>query len=229
MAAITLSDLTTGDVTGNGIFDQLMVSVKAHLEEEYTKNRIRGSEYATVYLGAIQSVMDRSLEFLLQKDRVDLETQLLAEQVITQQKTQLQIEAQTGLLNQQTANAIIEGTVLTAQECKLRAEFDLLVEQKLKSIAETALLAQKKVTEAAQTSGTGIDAESVIGKQIGLYQAQTDGFARDAEQKVAKLMIDTFNVRMTTDPDGTLFDDTNKLNDASIGAVIAKLKAGINA
>ena len=229
MTAITVSDLTSGTVTGTGVFDQLMVSVKAHLEEEYNKSRIRGSEYATVYLGAIQSVMDRSLDFLLQQQRVDLEAQLLAEQIITQQKTQLQIDAQTGLLNQQTANAVVENTVLVAQECKLRAEFDLLVEQKLKSIAETALLAQKKVTEQAQTSGTGIGADSVLGKQIALYSAQAAGFARDAEQKAAKLLIDTFNVRMTTDPDGTLFDETNKLSDANIGAVITKLKEGINA
>lgn len=215
MTAITVSDLTSGALNGTGVFDELMRSIKTHLSEEYSNNRIRGAEYATVYLGAMQSVMDRALEFLLQQQKVDLEAQLL--------------QAQITLVDQQAANAILEGTVLEATECKLRAEFDLLMEQKLKAISETALLNQKKVTEQAQTSGTGIDTGSVLGKQIALYTAQADGFKRDAEQKAAKIMVDTFNVRMTTDPDGTLFDGNNHLSDADIGDVITRLKAGVGA
>jgi hypothetical protein len=89
-------------------------------------------------------------------------------------------------------------------------------------------LAQKKVTEQAQTNGTSIDANSVIGKQIQLYDAQKDGYHRDAEQKVAKLLVDSWNVRMTTN-DLTEANDLNKLSDTYIGQAIGKLLSGVNA
>lgn len=249
MAAIPLTDLTSGTVEGSGVFDELMKATRAHLEQEYKLGRIKAPEYSTVYLGALQTAMNQSIQFLLSKQKADLEAQLIAQQltnlVTDNQKTvkeldlldaqisyqaqeELRAVAQTSLITQQAANAVTENTVLVAQECKLKAEFDQLVELKLKTVAEVSLINQKRVTEQAQTSGTGVDADSVIGKQKGLYQAQTDGFARDAEQKTAKLMVDSWNVRRTTD-DATVADATNKLDDASIGRAVEKLLAGINA
>jgi hypothetical protein len=283
----------------------MAAGLRTHLDREYTSGRITGPLYAEVFLSSINSVGERALRFLLDKDKADLEAQLIAVQIekvqaevllataqlaianqqaanllleaaliprqedkliaeaamITQQTTnlvaealntpkqgllidaqkavqtqqvinlvseELSIDARTALLTQQTANGVIEGTVLTAQKCKLDAEFDTLVEQKLKIAQETLLIAQKKVTEAAQTSGTGIDAASVVGKQIALYAAQTAGFARDAEQKATKLMVDTWNSRRMTD-DVTPADGTNKLSDPYIGSAVTKLLAGIGA
>jgi hypothetical protein len=243
MAEITVSDLTTGEISGNGVFDQLMRSTETHLVKEYEKSRIKGSEYATVYLGALQAVMDRSLQFLLAEQRTDLEAQLLTKQVATETLNQnliteqtgnatkqgKQIEAQTALINEQTANAIIEGTVLTAQKCKLEAEFDLIVQQKLKTVAETALLAQKKVTESAQVTGDGVADNSVIGKQKLLYTAQTAGYLRDSELKVGKLMSDSWNVRKTMDSSGTVNTFETGLTDAHIGSAINAMLTGIGA
>lgn len=219
--AITITDYTEGTVSGNGVFDAMMVSVKAHLTEEYNKSRIRGPEYSTVYLGAVTQVMALALDFLLKKDLADLEAQKIQVEVE-------KLELEKTLVAQQAANAILEGEVLKGQKCKLDAEFDVLQETKLKTAAETALLAQKHVTEQAQTQGIGVDAASVIGKQILLYEAQTEGFKRDAEQKAAKMMIDTFNVRRTTD-EATVADGVNLLSDANIGRAVGKLLAGINA
>jgi hypothetical protein len=68
----------------------------------------------------------------------------------------------------------------------------------------------------------------VIGKQITLYQAQADGFKRDAEQKAAKIMVESWNARRATD-EATVADGTNKLADAYIGQAITKLLAGAGA
>ena len=151
----------------------------------------------------------------------------------TQQKLNLIAEkdaivAKTAMTTQQTANAVIEALVLTAQKCKLQAEFDLTVSQTLKSAQELALLTQKVVTEKAQTVALGVDDNSVIGKQKLLYAAQTTGFTRDAEQKVAKLMADTWSVRRTTD-EATVADGTNLLNDVTVGRAITKLLSGVGA
>ena len=211
---VPLSDLTEAKVTGTGAFDVLMKAAKAHLDEEWSKNRIRGAEYSQVYLGSLTAILDSSVQFLLQKDKYAREADL--------------IQAQIDLIRQQIVNAEVENRVLEATVCKLKAEYDLLLEQRLKTVEETGLLAQKKVTERAQTVEAGVDDNSVIGKQRKLYQAQADGFVRDAEQKVAKLMADTWNVRRTTD-EGTVADGTNRLDDASIGRAISKLLAGVGA
>lgn len=270
MTVIAVADLTQTTLDGTGVFDVLMRANKTHLEAEFAKNRIKGAEYATVYLGSLESVMRTSLEFLMQRQRTALEAELMQQQILLAQVEVLkanaqvdlvrqqilnaqaeldilqlnatkipaeiaQLTAQTGLTNQQKVNAAAqalnipkEGLVLDGQKCKLDAEYDLLLGQTLKAASETTLLTQKVATEKAQTTALGVDPDSVVGKQKALYQGQTDGYKRDAEQKAAKLMVDTWNARRMTD-EGTVADATNKLNDTNIGAVITKLLNGVGA
>lgn len=218
---LTLPQLTEGGVTGDGAFDVLMTSMRAHLESEFNKNRIRGPEYSQVYLSSLQAVLQQSVAFLLSKDKAANEAALVAAQI---EKTNAEIL----LLAQQKENAIAEHAVLLAQKCKLDAEFDVLQEQKLKSAAENQLLQQKVVSERAQVQAIGVDPDSVIGKQKALYQAQTDGFKRDAEQKVAKLMVDSWNIRRTTD-EATVADQTNMLADTVVGRAVSKMLEGVGA
>lgn len=270
MPALTIADLTTASVAGGGIFDVLMRSVKAHLDEEFKKGAIKGPEYSAVYLGSLNLAMQTGLSFLLQQQKTGLEISLLEKQLelaavqvdkaeielamltasqakipaeiaqleaqtllIGQQRTNLVSEnlgivAKTALTNQQALNALTEDLVLTAQKCKLQAEFDLTEATKLKTNGEIALLAQKTLTERAQVLALGVDADSVVGRQKALYVAQTSGFTRDAEQKAAKLLVDTWNVRRTTD-EGTVADGTNMLNDVAVGRVVNKLLTGVGA
>lgn len=267
---IPISDLTQASLTGEGVFDVLMKATKAHLDAEFAKNRIRGPEYATVYLRSLESVMANSLNFLVQRQRVALEAELMAQQVLlTQaevakanaqvliaqaelQKVQLEadilrltkdkipveiahVQAQTDLVGQQKTNLEAEGLnipkqglILDATKCKLDAEYDVLLNTNIKVTAETNLLNQKTLTERAQVTSVGVDADSIVGRQKSLYQAQTTGFTRDAEQKAAKLMVDTWNVRRTTD-EGTSANDTNQLTDAAVGRAVSKLLAGVGA
>ena len=69
------------------------------------------------------------------------------------------------------------------------------------SVINSDLLNQKRETELAQvidTVSTGTVA-GIIGKQKNLFQKQTDGFDRDAEQKLSKILVDTWNIRQSTD------------------------------
>lgn len=316
---VTVSNLTQATLAGNGVFDVLMRSVKAHLDAEFEASRIKGAEYATVYLGSLDLAMQNAMAFLLQSQKISRELELLDRQilladkglekadvekdilekqllladkelekadaeililqanatkipaeiaqieaqtlligqqrlnaitegtVLTAQEVKLraeveileanaekipveiaQIEAQTLLVGQQRTNAVTENTVLVAQECKLRAEFDLTQANTTRTNQELELLTQKTATERAQTTSLGVDDNSVIGRQKTLYQAQADGFKRDAEQKAAKLMTDTWSVRRTTD-EGTVADNVNKLNDATVGRFVDKLIQGIGA
>ena len=255
LAGIPITDLTESKKNGTGVFDLLMKSVMLNLDTQYDQNRIRGPEYSKVYLEAQESTMRVALDFLLQRNEAALKAQLMSLQIelagIEKEKAEVEVEkarveltilqqqatkipweidllkAQTSLVSQQALNAVTEGKVLESQICKLKAEYDLTMQQVLKSQAETQLLAQKVKTEIAQTDGTGVSENSVIGRQMILYKAQADGFQRDAEQKAAKIFSDTWNVRRTTD-EGTVADATNKLDDVTIGKAMQKLLAGIN-
>lgn len=211
---VTLTALTAGTVDGAGIFDALMRAQKAHLDAEFTSGRIKGAEYASVYLGSIQAVMQAALQFILQKDSVALAAKKL--------------QAEVELVKQQILNAQVEQGVLLASECKLRAEFDSIQEQTLRIASETALINQKLLTERAQTVAMGVDPDSVIGRQKGLYAAQTNGYTRDAEQKAADLMIKSWATRRTTD-EGTVADATNMLYDQAVGRAVNKLLTGVGA
>lgn len=204
---ITTTDLTSGTIAGSGVFDTLMAANKAHIEAEYAKGRITGADYSTVYLGMVQATLQASVQFLVQRDKIALEAELLQKQI---------------------DNEVKQGELIDAQVCKLKAEYDLTMATITKTSKENDLLAQKIVTEKAQVQELGVDDNSVIGKQKLLYQAQTEGFARDAEQKAARLLIDTWNARRMTD-DGTVADTVNKLDDSTIGRAVTKVLAGIGA
>jgi len=182
---VTLAKLTTGTTAGAGVFDVLMRSVKAQLDAEYAANRIKGSEYATVYLGSLQAVLQTSLQMVLAQEKTNLEIQVLEKELL------------------------------------------LRDQQVTRTNKEIEVLEQKRLTELAQVESTGVDADSIIGRQKALYLAQSDGFKRDAEHKAAQLMLGTWNIRRTTAETTTYADYDNHLNDVSLGAVVAKLCEGI--
>lgn len=225
--AITVADLTTEMVTGTGIFDKMMKAAKAHLNEEFEKGRIRGPEYATVYLGLLDKVMSGALQFLLSKDKVDQEILLIQKQI---EKIEVEIEvdeAEKDKIAAEIEKLEKEALLVIAQECLARAQFDVAMATIPKVENEALLLAQKKVTEQAQVSSVGVDTMSVIGRQNNLYTKQAAGFDRDAEQKAAKLLSDAWAVQRTTD---------NELNPAGTGLTnsyilraIEKMLAGAGA
>jgi hypothetical protein len=239
---ITLKDLTEGKIGGTGVFDVLMETAGLHVQREFDKNRIKGQDYAQVYLTAMQYVLQNSSVFLLQKDeaankallvqaQIDLtklQGELLQKEIDRELLTRDLLEAQAAKVRAETVNIITENDSLLAQQCLLKAQYDLTMVQKLQTTAQTSLVQQKIATEKAQTVDVGIDENSVIGRQKALYKAQTDGFARDAEQKAAKMLIDTWNIRRTTD-EGTVADETNKLSDATIGRAVTKVLTGVGA
>ena len=232
---ITLADLTTAKVGGTGVFDTLMTAMTAHLDGEYTGQRLKGQDYAQVYLGSVTAVMNSSVAFLLARDEasgkaalIEAQIRLLEVQIAREEFDKQLVVAQTKKVTQETANLVLEGDNLIAQNCLLKAQYDLTMMQKLQTTAQTSLIQQKIATEKAQTIETGVDDNSVIGKQKLLYTAQTDGFARDSEQKLLKILADSWSVRRTTD-EGTVADTVNGLADVNIGRAVNKAMTGVGA
>jgi hypothetical protein len=190
---IDITDFTECVVGGNGILDKLLVTMQAHLDQQFKLGRITSTDYASLYLGAYQATLQSAVAYTFEKEKQGYELAKLNAEVTTATR---QLE-------------LIDSQIASQQ-------------------AQADLYAQKIVTERAQVDGTLIGSQSAMGSQRDLMKAQTDGFARDAEQKVAKLMLDTWVVRRNSD-DTTLPLPTNLLQDVNIGVVVNKMYQGIGA
>jgi len=213
-----------------GLFDQLMSTVKHHLQEEYDAQRLKGTDYAKVYVGSMEAVMQNTTTYLLgillleeQKDKVVAETALIDAQTSkTDQeivllgweikRVQYEVEnllpAQLNKLLAEIAVLELQDDLVAAQILKITAEIDMLESQKLlidaqilKINQEILFLDAKIATEYANTiDGAG----GLIGKQMSLLTAQKYGFAGDIEVKVAKLHADYAAVWQSVQEDETI-------------------------
>lgn len=337
MTTTVISDLTSGSINGEGIFDKLMEATTIRLDDAFHKNRITSTDYSTILNAGIATAMQQAISYLLGVKSADAQADLVRAQVLLADQELINsgvqksiLDAQLVQLNAQT-DIIVEGLNTALEDTKIKkqqlinlitedlksvanvanieadtltksqqltnlvtqnlkaledveiAKADVLlkaqqltnlitenakaithtgniaedtamkVQQKLnlaeevlktkqdtanalstntvivnqgnKVLSEIGLLDQKKVSETAQTEATAAP-DSVIGKQTSLYQKQTDGFDRDAEQKAAKMALDTWSIRQSTD--GALAGPAG-INDESIKELVDRMKAGVSA
>jgi hypothetical protein len=131
-----------------------------------------------------------------------------------------QLTAQTAGTTAQTAQTAFTTTYL------LPAQLSHTETQTTNVNAQTNLYIQKKATELAQTVSTPA-ANSVMGVQNALMVKQTENYDRDAEQKAAKIMIDTWNVRRNQDPSTAEMLVANRLREEDIGIAVGALLSGL--
>jgi len=150
--------------------------------------------------------------------------------------------ADTGLSNNKAATElkvalqVVQDTARSATDTLKIAAEDALIDQKLltevqttlKVTAEKTLLDQKTDTEKAQILDTvnAVAVVGLVGKQKLLYAAQTDGFTRDAEQKLLKIMYDGWSVARSTDTAGVV-NLPAEGNDTSLSAALNVAKTAV--
>lgn len=192
------------------LMGQRVITELAQTGASLTQAQAAGLGFNTVTSieGVIQSTLDRE----------QMEKDLIEQKLVTE-------VGQTSD-TKPSALGVIDGTAITGV---MKSVVD-------KAAAEKVLLAQKTITELAQSSdtvsittdalNTGSTVAGTIGKQKVLFTAQSDGFARDAEQKLAKMMLETWAVDATVgDAEAT---HVNLLNASNIGGVMAKAMNGID-
>lgn len=189
---VTLADLTTASLDGNGVFDVLMNAVRVQLMNEYTSNRIRGPEYARVFSETLVQVLGVSASYTVSHIKAQHEIAILKQQLIN-----------------------------------LQDELTTATKQRLRLDAEIALLEKKELVEQGQIDGAVFNETSVLGRQAALYQQQAAGFVRSAEQKAAELLLDTWQIRKTTDDTGVYHDEKNRLHDLYLGGAVKTLLEGV--
>jgi hypothetical protein len=150
-----LTDLTNGSVVngewaGTGVFDMLIAAVNKNIEIQYQKGRITGSDYADVYLGGVQAVLQQSVQWVLQVDTSDAQVDDIRKGIELKEAQLVGL----GIDNQLKA---LQEQLVTVEVAAKQYEKDvLLVDQHDKSVADInnaeRQLVQAELTAAAQRS-----------------------------------------------------------------------------
>jgi hypothetical protein len=89
--AITIANLTasvstdaSNVVTGTGVFDDMMETVNAHMAAQFNLGRITGSDYATVYLTAMQATVQQAVAYTVGMQKGNAEESLLFQKEVTE-------------------------------------------------------------------------------------------------------------------------------------------------
>ena len=179
MIDIQITDVTTGAINGTGVFDKLMSTVKAHIAEEYDKGRIKGQDYATVYLGSIQSVLQQSIEYVLREKMteaqiagVEKETELKEYDLTSIKPKELEIKQKELELRTTESNRMRDMT-----EAELEKQWGYSVTRN--SDGELVLGA---------TIGTGVIDKEILLKEEQKALAYTERIGKDKE--VASMGLD---------------------------------------
>jgi hypothetical protein len=89
--ALTITNLTANVttsadnvVTGTGVLDDMMETVNAHLAAQFNLGRITGSDYATVYLTAMQATLQQAVAYTIGTQKGNAEESLLLQKEVTE-------------------------------------------------------------------------------------------------------------------------------------------------
>ena len=83
---ITIDRFTDGSIiqnadnqyewTGTGVFDTIMKAVNGNIKVEFDNGRITTNDYATVYLGALQTAIQQTMQFILTQPAMEKDLQI---------------------------------------------------------------------------------------------------------------------------------------------------------
>lgn len=66
----------TGEWIGTGVFDAIIRAINGNIKVQFDEGRIKGSDYANVYLNGMQSAVSESMKFLLSKKSIEKQLEL---------------------------------------------------------------------------------------------------------------------------------------------------------
>jgi len=150
MAEVTNAELTTDILNGTGTLDVLMKSLTVSLDEQFKKARITGTDYANVYLGAVNALVPQAVAFVLGKQQADKQAELTQKQIDLVDAQLLKEALERDLLT-------LEATIKTNENVKLLSEIALVDSQNaiaqaqlLKEPLERNILIQEEAIKIAQ-------------------------------------------------------------------------------
>jgi len=173
---IQFEDLTnaTTPTDGTGYFDKLLSTINIHVEDQYNKGRLTGTDYSNVYLGSIQSAISQSLEFLLKEKLIEAQIDgankdnVLKDAQLNElrNKEEAELEKQWGydVTRDVDGSLIMGGTTNSGIIDKQGIELDKNTEVKERSaVVQESELADKLIT--AEKQRLQLDIETKLAEQ----------------------------------------------------------------
>ncbi len=158
------SKVTDGSPQGEGLFDQLMRSVKAHLLDEYDNQRIRGSDYANVYIASIQNAMSQAIQWQLSAEIQENQAAILEQQALSAAKQVELADQQVLLAIKQNDQADIQTTQMGIQTGIL--EDDATIKEKqIEQVTEEVLITKQQLEIAKNNVSITSNQATLIGNQ----------------------------------------------------------------
>ena len=212
-------------------------AIRLMLEKEKQPFDFRMAESQIIKMEADTAISNKQLELmakdlLLKQADLDLKAKELEHKI---QMMPLEVALTTAQIDKMQADTALAAKQLILAEKQislsekelLLKDKDLLLREKELELAEKQLLLseQKIITEKAQTDPSVIQEGSVIDMNNKVLAAQVDGFKRDAEQKAANTLLQTWIVRLNND--AALTNNANMLTDKYVGRAVEKMMAGV--
>lgn len=209
-----IESLTTGDPTGEGVFDTLMRSVRSHMDLEFEKNRLNGETYAQTYVSLTQSALQQAIQFMLNEPQSAAQVALLGAQ-------KEQTETQTALISQQRANAVTEGQNLGKQGILLDKQALTSDAELLRINAQTAQIEQQTTNLGLEKANIGHQGQLLISQkaQVEAETVVTTKNATMVDQQITNLGSENANL---VTQNGLLLKQITKL-EADTGLVNAQI------
>ena len=178
MAEILISEVTTGALNGDGIFDELMRGIQLRLDEEYSNNRLRGTDYSKVYLGSLQSSMQQAMAFALGRQQADAQAELT--------------KAQLAKTTAEVVNLVKQGELIDQQILKMKSDITLTDQQILLAIQQekNLVLTGTKVEEEVKALKQATLNAIQQGNILLLQQAKLEQEKQIVEKQLVEKMTD---------------------------------------
>lgn len=209
---INFSDLTKGKVVtegtdlqwkGTGVFDKLMEAVNKNIKIQYDEGKIKGTDYANVYLGSLQTVLQQSIEFILREKLVEAQIEgVKMDNIVKEFEIEIKVPKELELLEKQVELAEQEVLVKREQVAQTKAQAALINRQQ----TELELNGVKdRESKAAQTS---------------LYIRQERGFDDNKYQKLFEAQMNAWSLMFSS---GMLKDKPSIITDKAVDALYRKI------
>lgn len=214
-----IDELTEGKLDGNGVFDKLMKTFELHLEREYNKQRIRGTDYANAYIGLINNALNQVSNYALEKSKLPLELQLLEAQIHKIATDTIVATKQGGLIDAQIHKEMAQTEMLHLEmEYKFPKELALIDEQIANMKAEIALKEKELALRDKQLDISVIELR-IKEQQLRLAEYELQVKA-PAEVRSINAQADLYNQKVVTEKaqtdasvigKGSVIDHNNKV------------------
>lgn len=219
LTEINFSDLTNGKVVtngtemewnGSGVFDKLMAAVNKNIKIQYDEGKIKGVDYANVYMESLQTVLQQSIEFVLREKLVEAQIEgIKMDNIVKEFEIEVKIPKELEMLNKQVELAEQEVLVKKEQVEQLKAQTE-------QAVAQTALLTRQQL----ELELNGVADRASKEAQTSLYIRQEKGFDDNKNQKLFEAQMNAWSLMFSS---GMLTDKPSIITDKAVDALYDKI------